>query len=53
MIAATTLLLIVNWFTFHDFREPHSARDWLMLLASALVFIRFGSELYARHLGHR
>jgi len=53
MFSATTLLLIVDWFAFHDFREPHSTRDWLMLLASALVFIRLGSELYARHLGHR
>jgi hypothetical protein len=44
MVAASLLLLAVNWFAFHDFREAHTVRDWLMLLASVLVFIQFARE---------
>ena len=43
------LLLIVNWLAFHDFYEPHSVRDWLMLIASALVFLKFAGEFWKQH----
>ena len=43
--AATFLLLIVDWFTFHDWREPHTFRDYLTLLASIFVFFYWGMEL--------
>ena len=39
MIMAGLLLLVVNWLAFHDFREAHTTRDWLMLVASVPVFI--------------
>src|SRR5579862_3139933 len=29
--AATICLLVVDWFTFHDFREAHTVRDYLTL----------------------
>jgi hypothetical protein len=41
MIAASFLLLMVNGLAFHDLREAHTLRDWLMLLASILVVIEF------------
>jgi hypothetical protein len=41
MLGATVLLLFVDWLAFHDFLEPHTIRDWLMLLASVLVFLHF------------
>jgi hypothetical protein len=53
MIAASLLLLFVNWLAFHDFREAHTVRDWLILIASVLVFIEFARELWTRNLGHR
>ena len=46
--AATLCLLVVDWFTFHDFHEPHTVRDYLTLLASILVFFCFGNELIGR-----
>jgi hypothetical protein len=48
--AATMLLLFVDWLAFHDFREPHTVRDWLMLSASVLVFIQFAREIWRRDL---
>lgn len=53
MIAASLLLLFVNWLAFHDFREAHSMRDWLMLVASILVFIQFAREFWSRNFGRR
>ena len=50
MIAASLLLLVVNWLAFHDVLEPHTMRDWLMLLASMLVFIQFGKEFWKRNI---
>jgi hypothetical protein len=41
MVAASLLLLVVNWLAFHDVREVHAVRDWLMLFASILVAIQF------------
>jgi hypothetical protein len=45
---ATLCLLAVDWFAFHDFREPHTVRDYLTLLASLLVFFHVGRELVGR-----
>jgi hypothetical protein len=53
MIVASLLLLVVNWLAFHDFREAHTVRDWLMLLASVLVFIQFTREFWNRNFGRR
>jgi hypothetical protein len=33
--AATLCLLAVDWFAFHDFREPHTVRDYLTLFDAA------------------
>ena len=44
--AAALCLLVVNWFTFHDFLEPHTVRDYLTLLASVFVFLCFVDELW-------
>jgi hypothetical protein len=46
--AAALCLLVVDWFIFHDFREPHTVRDYLTLLASIMVFFCFGNELIGR-----
>jgi hypothetical protein len=43
---ASLLLLAVNWLAFHDFREPHTGREWLMLLASLVVFIEFARIIW-------
>jgi len=53
MIGAGLLLLVVNWLAFHDFREAHTVRNWLMLVASALVFIHFVREFLTRNRRHR
>jgi len=53
MIAASLLLLVVNWLAFHDIREAHSLRDWLMLIASVLVFLQFAREFWNRNFGRR
>lgn len=39
------LVLGINWLTFHDLFEPHTIRDWLILLTSLLVFVYFGRDL--------
>jgi len=48
IVAASLLLLVVNWLAFHDFREAHTARDWMMLAASALVLIQFARQFWTR-----
>jgi len=53
MITASLLLLVVNWLAFHDFREPHTMRDWLMLVASALVLLQFARTFWSRNFGRR
>lgn len=53
IIAASFLLLVVDWLAFHDFREVHTVRDWLMLTASLLVFIQFAREFWNRNFGRR
>lgn len=52
MVVATLLLLAVNWLAFHDFRETHTVRDWMMLLASVLVFIEFTRVLWKGKVRH-
>ncbi len=49
LITATVLLLFVNWLAFHDIREAHTVRDWLMLFASGLVFLKFAKELWNQY----
>ncbi len=51
MLTASLLLLFVNWLAFHDFREPHTVRDWLMLIASVLVILKFVGESWSRYSG--
>jgi hypothetical protein len=51
MLAATLLLVFVDWLAFHDVLEPHTGRDWLMLLASALVFLQFGRAFWRSRAG--
>lgn len=53
MVAASILLLAVNWLAFHDFREVHTVRDWLMLLASVLVIVQFARVFWDRNRTHR
>ena len=45
ILFALALLLIVNWLTFHDVAESHSFRDWLLLVASAAVFLYFANTM--------
>jgi len=52
VLMTSLLLLFVNWRAFHDFREAHTVRDWLMLIASFLVFLKFVKEFWNRHFGH-
>jgi hypothetical protein len=49
MVVAAFLLLAVNWLAFHDYREPHTVRDWLMLLASILVWIQFARVFWQQN----
>lgn len=49
VLIISLLLLFVNWLAFHDFREAHTVRDWLMLSASVLVFLKFAEEFWNRH----
>ena len=51
VLMASLLLLFVNWLAFHDFREAHSVRDWLMLIASVLVFLKFAREFWNQYFG--
>lgn len=48
MIAIVVLLFAVNWLTFHDFFEPHTLRDWLLVAASLLVFIYFAKMSFRK-----
>jgi len=46
IVVAALLLLFVGWLAFHGFLEPHTVRDWLTLVASALVFFHFGRAMW-------
>ena len=48
---ASLLLLFVNWLVFHDFREAHTVRDWLMLVASGMVILKFATEIWSQYSG--
>ena len=39
------LLVVVDWLAFHDLAEAHTLREWLMLLASLLVFVYLARDL--------
>ena len=51
MLITSLLLLFVNWLAFHDFQEAHTVRDWLMLIASALVILKFAWDFWNRQFG--
>jgi hypothetical protein len=53
MIAASILLLVVNWLAFHDIHEAHTVRDWLTLVASVLVLVQFANEYWKQNLARR
>ena len=52
MVAASLLLLVVNGLVFHDIRDAHTFRDWIMLVASALVLFQFARQFWNRRLRH-
>ena len=35
--AAVVMLLLADFLAFHDLFEPHTVRDWLVLVASGLA----------------
>ena len=39
------LLVVVDFLAFHDITEAHTLRDWLMLVASLLVFVYLAADL--------
>lgn len=39
LAAAVVLLLLADSLAFHDLFEPHTVRDWLMLVASGLAAV--------------
>ena len=51
MLITSLLLLFVNWLAFHDMREAHTVRDWLMLVASVIVLLKFAREFWNRQFG--
>lgn len=38
--------LAINWLTFHDWREPHTVRDYMTLAASLFLFAYLGFDLF-------
>jgi hypothetical protein len=51
IVTASFLLLLVDWLAFHDIFDPHTVRDWLLLIASALVFLEFAREFWKYNFG--
>jgi hypothetical protein len=45
LAAGVILLLLADALAFHDLFEPHTIRDWMMLLASGLVVVGLTREL--------
>jgi len=45
--------MMVNWLAFHDLREAHRVRDWLVLFASTLVVIEFARVSWNSNARHR
>jgi hypothetical protein len=48
LLAAPLVLafLALDWLAFHDWREPHTVRDYLTLAASLLLFAYDGWDLF-------
>lgn len=42
--AAVLLLLVADLLAFHDWFEPHTVRDWIMLAASGLALVGFAGQ---------
>ena len=53
MVSASFLLLFVDFLAFHDIGEAHTVRDWLMLVASVIVFVQFARVFWRRNFGGR
>lgn len=55
LAAAVVLLLLADFLAFHDLFEPHTVRDWMVLVASALAVVGLagGSAGLSRALGRR
>ena len=45
-IFASVLLLFIDWLAFHDIGETHTVRDYLLLVASGMVFIVFAWDFW-------
>ena len=39
LAAAVILLLLADLLAFHDLFEPHTVRDWMVLVASGLAVV--------------
>ena len=46
LATAAILLLLADALAFHDLIEPHTVRDWMMLVASVLVLAGAGRHVY-------
>jgi hypothetical protein len=55
LAAAVVLLVFADLLAFHDLFEPHTVRDWLMLVATGLAVIGLagGSASLIGTLGRR
>ncbi len=42
--AAVILLLLADFLAFHDFFEPHTVRDWMVLAGSVLAVVSLAGE---------
>jgi DNA-binding CsgD family transcriptional regulator len=51
VLTASLLLLFINWLAFHDVHEAHTVRDWLMLITSAFILLKFAKELWNQYFG--
>jgi hypothetical protein len=51
VIVGGLLLLAANWLAFHDVREPHTVRDWLMLFGTIAVLTRFAGLMWKQKFG--
>ena len=44
LAAVVVLLVLADILAFHDLFEPHTVRDWMMLVGSALVVVALIGE---------
>lgn len=42
--ATIVLLLLADFLAFHDLFEPHTVKDWLILVASILAVVSFAGD---------